>query len=506
MKVRVRDAHSEVHAPAVILLAFCLLIMTACDQETAEEVHEPADTEMPSERTASDQSAWLAAPHVSAGERRADTPDTVRFSDMNDALHALFMHAARARDSEMGHEGFQPELADAFMAQQVRDWLALFQAKQARFSRGLGVYPEVQRQADSWVGRGDSRLSDHVWGVYIYHMHHRESWFAHHELDEAVRHYPLGFLTGLARNVYDSHYDAGRFYADVDHEQFDAASMMQGLSAAHAMNYAWVRWKKPGGEDDMGRLDEDRLAGWLGRTPEDLLIKARLIVHELDAAWDESRGFYDFGRSEYDLETLGNLLRGHKGFYELLYLFGDEADQQAAQRLFSRAADTMEALITLARPWGLPARLRFDEDGWAAAADTVDVAQHWELMAHLAAGFSFNREREGTARFMARERPELVEALAHFLDDQIADALAYQMPDGLLVSSLDWSDGEVVDGDHTLRAISRFMLGAGEAYGGSDRFSSPSDWNGDEAEANTRKLYKALLQHGEFVRTAFIEW
>jgi hypothetical protein len=160
MKVRVRDAHGEVHAPAAILLAFCLLIMTACEQETAEKAREPADTEVPSEPTASDQSVWLLAPHVAAGERRADTPDTVRFTDMNDALHALFMHAARARDSEMGHEGFQSELADAFMAQQVRDWLALFQAKQAPFSRGLGVYPEVQLQADSWVGQGDSQHAE----------------------------------------------------------------------------------------------------------------------------------------------------------------------------------------------------------------------------------------------------------------------------------------------------------------------------------------------------------
>jgi len=505
MKARLRDDHSEVHAPAVILLAFCLLILTACEQEAVPDDDEPADTVMPSEPEEADPAAWLVAPRVTGGERQAATPDSLRFSDMNDALHALFMHAARARDSEMGHEYFLPNLAADFQARQVRDWLALFQAMQARFSRGVSAWPEAEYLENDWVGRGDPQLSDMVWAVYHYHIHHRESWFTDHELDEAVRHYPLGLIAGMSRGVYDKFYADGRFYADSEQQQLSADSMMQGLAAAHAMAYAWVRWQKPGGEEDMGRLSEERLTAWLGRGPDDLLAIARDVSRELDGRWDEERRFYDFGEDEYSLDTLGNLIRGHKGLYETLALFGDERDQADAERLFQRAAVTVEALMALARPWGLPSRIRFEDEGWVAASGEVDVAAHWSLIAHLTAGFSFDREREGTAMFMNDKRPELAKALGQFVDEQIMAALDHQMPDGILVSRLSLEDGTVIDADHRLRAISRFLLGAGEGYGGGDRFAGPDDWGSDEGAAErTRMLYEVLLRHGDFVRTGFL--
>ncbi len=499
---------SEVHAGRVFFCLVLILMLGACDRSPDETTPEAADAAIEEEETGdqqelADSEPWQVACCL-AEEQAAGFGDTMRFSDAIDALNVLFMEAARSRDSEMGHSSFKPEMNDDFMRNRASEWLRLFQAIQANFSRGISVYPHAVMEAGQWQGRGESRLEDHVWGVYLYHMHHRESWFAHHDLDDGIRHLPLGLLTGLSRNVYDGHYQDGRFHADPEGEDFSAASMMQGMAAAHAMNYAWVRWKKPGGEDDMGRLEEERLAGWLGRGPEDLLLKARLIVHELDAAWDESRAFYDFGEDEWSLRTLAAMLRGHKGFYELLYLFGDDADREAARRLFDRSAISVESLMAMARPWGLPARIRFSEDGWLAADERVDVAAHWTLIADLTAGFAYTRERDGTARFLARERPALAEGLAAFVDQQIAGALAYQMPEGLLVSSLDWADGTVVDADVSLRAISRFLLGAGEGYGGSDAFASPSGWEGGDTETATRELYHALLRQGEFARETFM--
>lgn len=505
MSATVRERALPVHH-ALFLGAVLLLVGCEGADEDAREADEAPEGEAVAE--APEDAAWDVAPQASAeGEARFDE-DRSSHADFSDAMHAVFAIGARARESEMGHEAYRPELHEDFMAERARTWLGLMRATQSRFSDGIAAQPEAHRnEAGDWEAQGEPRLADLPWGVYVYHMHHRNEWFAHHDLDDAITHYPLGYLSGLSRHVFEGFYVDGRFYHDSDHEDYDLDSLLAGQAAAHAMAYAWIRWLKPGGEDDMGRVPEDQLAGWLGKDPEALVAFARESADHLDEVWDGDYGLYrPEGEERVDLASLGQLLRGHKALYEVLELFGEEADAEAATRLFERAAGIAESVLALEEDWGLPARIRFSEDGVEADTDVVDTAAQWEFIAHLTAGFSFLREREGTARMFEQHDPELAAELEEFVDRQIVAALDHQMPEGLLVRELDLEDGQVRDGGHALAGISRFLLGAGEGYGGSDRFATPEDW--DEAEdavvERTRALYAALLEHGEFVDQVLI--
>lgn len=452
------------------------------------------------------QAEAFRVPPAVAPDGEPERPDTLRFGDMSDALHAVFLHGARARDSEMGHSAYRPELHEDFMEAQVHVWLELVQALTERFFDGSAVRPRAELEDGRWRASGDPQLRDYVWGGYIYHMHHREGWFEHHDFGDAITLEPLGILTGISRHLYSGFHEDGRFRARPGEGEVTPESMMDGLAAAHAPAYAWVRWSKPDGADDMGGLEEGRLVGWLGRGPDALVAEGREMADALDEAWREEVDAYDFGSMEWDLRTVGSLLRGHKALYEVLYIFGDEADQERAETLFRRAATVLERTLPLAEEWGLPARVSFGPEGIEAASDEVDTAAHWDFVAHLTAGFSFDREREGTSRMLQRHRPDLAEELAEFVDVQIAGALDHQMPDGILASRLDLETGEVTDPDHRIEAISRFMAGAGEGYGGSHRFAPAEEWDeaGEEAEEATRELYETLLRHGNFVVEVFL--
>jgi len=504
MSARLREARTPVHA-CLVLIVLSLAGLTACDSQPAsDEGQEQATT--PSQPQQSPPASGLRVAAVFSAETgQADFSDPQRAEDLLDAAHAVFMHAARARDSEMGHAAYRPELREDFMEERAWQWLELVRILQSRHSDGIAMQPLARWTDGEWLAEGEPRLADYVWGVYLYHMHHREGWFEDEALRDSITRYPLGLLTGLSRHVYDGFHADGVFHEGNGPDSVSLESMMNGLAAAHAMSYAWLRWQKPGGEEDMGGLERERLAGWLGRDPDQLLDKGRVIAGVLDDAWQEEAGHYDFGAEEMSLETLGALIRGHKGLYETLYVFGDESDRDSAKILFQRSARLLEQAMDLSQEWGLPDRFRLGEDGLEAASEVVDVAAHWNLIAHLSGGFSFDREREGTARLMARHRPALSERLGQWVDEQIQGALDHQMPDGILVSRLDFDSGDVIDADHRLKAISRFMIGAGEGYGSGDHFARPSDWDDNpDKEAATRDLYQVLFDHGEFVETELI--
>lgn len=506
MSATVRERRATVHHALILgVLGFVLL---GCEPSQEEE-HE---SEQPAERqpvdVGTDTDAWEVAPRANAdGEARFEE-DRSRHADFSDAMHAVFAVAARARDSEMGHEAYRPEMHEDFMAERARLWLELVRVTQSRFADGIAARPEALRSDDGgWEARGEPLLADLPWGVYVYHMHHRNEWFAHHGLEDPITHNALGYLTGLSRHVFEGFYDDGRFYRDPDHEEFDLASLAAGQAAAHAMAYAWVRHAKPGGEEDMGQVPEEQLSGWLGKDPEGLLDFARESADVLEAAWDSDHGVYRFdGMQSLDLDVLGQLLRGHKALYEVLTIFGDEEDQGLAEELFDRAAQMARAVLELEQDWGLPARLRFDEGGVAPDAEVVNTTAQWEFIAHLSAGFSFLREREGTAMMLERRDPELAEKLDAMVDRQIQAALEYQMPEGILVRELDFGDGAVRDADHELAGITRFLLGAGEGYGGSGAFATPGDWDeaDEQVRERTKALYQSILDHGEFVEERLI--
>jgi len=504
MLARLREARFPVHVFALLLA----LSLMACESEPKE----PPEPDKSDESGEARESSSSPAPGIKvagalgASDEEADFSTTQQAADLLDAAHAVFMHSARSRDSEMGHEAYRPELLDGPMEAHARLWLQLVEALQSRHAEGTALRPTASWDGEQWTASGEPDLADYASGVYLYHMHHREGWFEDEALRDSITRYPLGLITGMSRHVYDGFYEDGAFHSGGEQGRVSQESMMQGLAASHAMAYAWLRWSKPGGSEDMGSLSEDQLRAWLGRGPDDLLRKAREKAGVLDAAWDETRGFYDFGQDEMDLKTLGALLRGHKGLAETLHVFGESADQAQAVVLFQRATGLLSGVMDLSQDWGLPVRVRFTEQGVEAASEHVDVAQHWDLISQLTAGFSFTREREGTAQLLAREHESFSDTLGQWIDEQIEGALNHQMPDGLLVTVLDYESGELRDEGHSLSAISRFMLGAGEGYGSGDRFASPDDWQDSEAlENRSRDLYEALARHGEWLTTRLIK-
>ncbi|MCP1726183.1 hypothetical protein J2T60_000148 [Natronospira proteinivora] len=504
MSARLREGRLSVHACFSLLIVLAALLV-GCDTGTDVDEQDAATPQASRDELVAQPSGLRVAASIPAEAEQAEFLRHQEAAHLLDAAHAVFMHAARARDSEMGHEAYRPELQEDFMEARAWLWLQLVEAVQSRHGDGIAMQPESRWDGNDWVAEGEPRPADLVWGVYLYHMHHREGWFEDETLRDSITRYPLGLLTGLSRHVYDGFYHDGRFHDGSDAQAVSLESMMEGLAAAHAMAYAWIRWQKPGGAEDMGGLERERLAGWLGRDPDQLLEKARAISEVLDEAWQEDRGYYHFDSDEMSLKTLGSLIRGHKGLYETLYIFGDESDRAVARTLFERSARMLEDAISLSADWGLPSRFRLGDAGLEVASEVVDVAAHWNLIAHISGGFSFDREREGTARLMSRHRSEFSQLLGRWIDEQIQGAMDYQMPDGILVSRLDFESGDVLDADHALRAISRFMIGAGEGYGSGDHFASPADWSDDpDKEAATRQLYQVLLDHGRFVEERLI--
>ncbi len=261
----------------------------------------------------------------------------------------------------------------------------------------------------------------------------------------------------------------------------------------------------------MGRLRKERLARFLGYDPEQLVEIASALHQTLDEAWQEDRRAYDFGEgTTYSPSMLGGLLRGKKGLYEILYIFGDDADETTARLLFDRTAAMLSALLEsddAIRDWGVPDRLAFTEDGVQPASDTIDTAEQWDLVNHLTDGFTLVREEEETAQFFTRLQPELLDTLGAFTDRLLVRALDYQMPAGRLVRTLDLETGEITSHDHTAVAIGRFITAAGNAYRQGSAFERAQDWDNVSAEVQqrSRDLYDAILSHTELLETAFLE-
>lgn len=447
---------------------------------------------------AGEPALWV---HAEPGQQ---AQETLHLADVTAAMHGVFTIGGISRGSEMGHDNYRPELAGDPMARRGQQWLELARVALA-YQEDDGLAGSLERV------EGDLRPVDSADNTtlaslaYSHHMHHRAGRWSDHDLYDAITYEPVGLITLAGRQVLDNLYADGTIHSDPTQAQWDRTSLSQGLSALHGHVYAWVRWHKPGGADDMGVVSEERLTVHLGYAAEEMLAPARALAATLDGAWDEAAGGYDFGDgTETGLADLGALLRGHKALYELLYIFGDEDDKKAARTLFDRAAQQVEAVAGLAAPAGLPERLRFRDGRAEAVTDEVDLHAQWRYVMELTSGFGLTREREGTSEFIGRYRPETAEAVGGMVDTLLKGTLEHAVVEGRLVSRLGYDDGRVVDDRTHVRALGYFLVGAGNAYRAGQAFERASDW--DDAEeavvARSRQLYDTLVSQAELLDRA----
>lgn len=473
---------------------------------------EPSDPPEPAaEQEAPD---FLVAHMLDADGQPVFADDEARFEDMSHAMHGTSMVGGLSRGSEMGHPNYNEGLAGPPQAERGRDWLASVSILERFFSEGGRLHARVDAQTGRPMEEREAAASADLRlyspATYAYHIHHRGDRWADHGLEDAITYNNTTYYSDMGRYLLDAHTDNGRIAHDADHEQVDLESMSHGGAALHSHVYAWVRWHKPGGADDMGQLAEEHLAQWLHYTPDDLVEEARQQAAVWDSWWDDELEAYHDGAGPegavtMDLATLGALLHAHKSWYETLHIFGTDSDREQARQLFERSADMLDAALDLAEPWGMPAAIRFEDGTAHVASDTMSTQALWTFVNHLTGGFSYAREREGTAQYITTHRPELMDAINAFTDQQLQGALDYQMHNGQLVTALDMETGEVADDTVRAAPIGIFLTAAGNAYSNGTAFAPASDWDhvGEEVAARSETLYDALLVHAELLEDTF---
>ena len=489
-------------------LALALLIAGGIMLSGCEASDEPLQTDdVPDDARAVDAPDLLIPQAIDAEDTPLYGDDGLRFRDYSTVMHAVSLIASISEDDELAHEDFRPELGADIQRERGQFWLDMVSRMQNSFDDDGAWAPHLVETPDGWMAVGAPDLHDYAQGVYTYHAHHRADRWEEHGLEDEMTHSPAPFTTQPGVYLLDDHYADGRFYWDADQSEFDHESMANGVSGLHAHIYAWVRWEKPDGADDMGQLSKDRLETWLQHNPDDLAEIARELADTFDDAWDEDLNTYVFDGSEavtYRTESVGALLRGKKALVDHLYMFGDDADQEHIDQLFTRSTTLFESMMELAEPWGLPGRVRFTDEGVDAETRTADVASTWNFVHHLAGGYSYTRERDGTAQLLTNEAPDLLDAYGEFVDTLLDGALEYQIQNGAVVSTLSYDTGDVVEDHRSTEAIGFFLLGAGNAYGAGERFGPPAAWDDDDVAARSRDLYTALADQTELLEEAFI--
>lgn len=420
--------------------------------------------------------------------------DGMAAADAFATLGALTVKGRLMRDSEVGHEGYRPEASGEPMQVVGETWLALLERAHADLL-------EQGRMRAHAAADAEAAPAAYADAAYLYHMHHSAGRFEHLGLYDDLTHRPSPVISELTNHLVNERYADGSFHAANDSA---ADGFAYGLDALHDAAYAWVRQDKPGGADDMGQLERDTLAGWLGHSREDLVGIAREIADHADAVWDDAAGIYVLDQgTQWSLDQLGAMLRGHKGLYEILYLYGDADDQAAAETLADRAAAIAAAVLAghgPMRDWGLPARLTFEDGKARAASDRVDVAAQWRLVHQLTGGFSLLRERDGTSGLIGERAPELEAQVGEAIDRLLLGALEYQLESGTVPAALSYADGSVVDPSVTTRAVAAFVKAVGNGYRAGSAFDRPGAWEDDERlAARSRALYDAFLAHGELL-------
>ncbi len=279
--------------------------------------------------------------------------------------------------------------------------------------------------------------------------------------------------------------------------------MAYGLGGIHGHGYAWIVWKKPEGEDNMGLITEDALEAWMDYSIDDMLQTYRYIGSVLDDAWQEEILTYDFGDgTTWSLDAIGAIIRGKKVMYDALYMFGDESDKELARLTFERTAKLFETVIELIKPWGLPNQIEFTPEGAVAASVEVNLYDWYQFLNHIGGGFSFDREREGTSQFINRYREDLRPIFPKIYDEALLGALEYHLNEqNRLVASLSYDDGTVLDERLTVSTLGMFITVAGNIYTAGDAFARADTWDyvSQKAADRSRFLYDIKFDHIELL-------
>lgn len=415
----------------------------------------------------------------------------VYVNDYSNFLHGLFMIAGNSRSSEYGNENYRPELYPDKMNQWAVEWLNLMHFMDLNFNRD-GRFVNRHEPDDSGLQSTDELdLSIYPHLVYSYHMHHRGDRFNDDVLYERLSRETSNFIVMPGRFLLSNLYEDGLFFHEdvtVDHK-----SMSYGLAGIHGHGYAWIIWAKPEGEDNMGLMTEDALEMWLDYSIDELLDIYRAIAVQLNDSWLEDYSVYHFGDGyEWSLDAIGAMIRGKKVMYDFLYMFGNEDDFQTAVTLFERTVKMFENVVDLVKPWGLPNRIRFSDQGAEPASDEVNLYHWYQFLNHLGGGYSFDREREGTSQFINNRAPQLRNLFSDLYDQVLTGALDYHFSDeNRIYRILSYEDGTVIDDSFTVSAAGMFITAAGNIYTNSTKFVRADSWNSqtEEIVRRSRKLY-----------------
>ncbi len=483
--------------PSLTIMAL-LALTVSCSGDT--ETDRTTDT---GERSGAPETLIPVA--VSDDGEAAFDDSRLHVRDYSNYLNAISIIATVSRTSEFGNENYRPELYPEKMRERAEQWLSLVQQIDSHFNEDGRISSHLQQDAGVYSPAGDVDLSVYPHLVYAYHIHHRSGRFEEDEvLYNRLNREPSHFLVTPGRYLMNERFNDGAFtHADgsVDHK-----SMSYGLGGIHANAYAWIVWKKPGGQDDMGVLTEAALGHHMGHTPADMVQIYRAAAETLDEAWDESRSIYDFGDgTTWRLDAVGALIRGQKAMYDFLYMFGDDDDAETSRRVFDRTAAMLEAVAPLAEPWGMPEEIAFTEDGTRAASETVNVYDWYQFLNHLGGGYGLDREREGMPMYLDRHRDDIAELIGELSDSALRGALEYHIEDGeRIVSSVSYNDGSVTDGRFTTSTAGMFIVTAANMYRKGHDFDRASDWE-DVSSAvadRSRQLYDVIFTLLEQIENA----
>ncbi len=410
-------------------------------------------------------------------------------ADYSNLLHAVSIMATVSRQSEYGHENYRPELYPEKMMERAEQWLDMVGTIDRHFNEGGKVIRWLDRQTGSAPEDGNTDLALYPHLVYAYHIHHRSGRFDDNELlFNRLNREATNYLVTPGRYLMNERYRTGVFQhhdGSVDHK-----SMSYALGGLHANAYAWVVWKKPGGQDDMGVLTEAALGHHMGHTPDQMVQIYRETAETLDDAWDASRSIYDFGDgTTWRLDAVGAMIRGKKAMYDFLYMFGDDDDAETSHRIFDRTAAMLEAVAPLAEPWGMPEKIEFTEDGARAASETVNLYHWYQFLNHLGGGYGFDREREGMPMYIDRYRNDLKNLIGELSDNALLGALEYHVDgEGRLVTAVSYGEGSVTDDRLTVSTAGMFITMAANMYRKGSAFERASDWGNVPDDVARRSL------------------
>jgi len=431
------------------------------------------------------------------------------FRDASHLLHGIFAMATFSWESEAGHPRYRPELAGEPMARQARLWMRLREQVEESFFDGGRFLPHPLDPNDPSPREVD--LTDFSHGVYAYHMHKRSARFASHGLEDALVYAGIGYLVRPGIYLMRHHFREGRFEHHLGPGAFDKASMVHGLAGMQGHVYAWVRWAKPAGRDDMGRLSQEDLKNWMVYGPDALVEEfARPAATVLLDAWDQEAGIYRFDDDlVWSLDELGSLLRGLKVVYETLYLFGTDEDRSLASTLASHAARVLEGTLALSRPWGLPDAVSFNPEGVRPESEETRAESLWSFVNHLGGGFAIFSQAEGSSALVVRgPLGSLRRPLGEAIDQWITHALAQRSIGGMLPTSYRYADGTVLDSHSGIAAVGIAVVAITNHYQWGGSFVRASEWGTVDpgTASRSRALYDFLWDHQRVLEGVAHRW